>query len=169
MQVITLTTLAFAVLSNALPQTGPPAAPKTTAAPIGGTLASLGSFASSLVPIVSATGGLVGLNSIQQAGLISFLNGVKTGDLRGLAEFLQFPQFPKTFMGGLLVFLDPLFKIPEIQKYAPSYLDWRNVSTIPFLAATEYGPVPTGCSPYELIIGRFPYGWPQTFEADFAL
>ena len=69
------------------------------------------------------TGGLLGLNKVQTAGIVSFLKGVGTGDLRGLGEFLQFPDFPKTFMGGRLNFLDPLFKIPEIQKYGPRYLD----------------------------------------------
>lgn len=149
MRAATLLTAAFAVFSDALPQFAPPKAPNGTASLAGGF--------GSLVPLVSATGGLVGLNSVQQAGLISFLNGAGTGDLRGLAEFLAYPEFPKSFMGGFLSWLDPLFKVPEIQKYAPTYLDWRNVSTIPFIAPTALGPIPTGCSQYELLIGRYTY------------
>jgi hypothetical protein len=152
MRTTTLITITFSVLSNALPQTSsPPAAaagaPKGAAAPAGGL--------SSLIPLLGGLGAMTGLNTVQQAGLTSFLNGLTTGDLRGLAEFLQFPDFPKTFLGGILGFLDPLFKVPEIRKHAPTYLDWRNASTIPFLAPMALGPVPTACSPYELIIGMF--------------
>jgi hypothetical protein len=144
MHATTLIAIAFAVLSDALPQNAPATAPR------GAAPADL----SSLIPLVSGMGGLVGLNAVQQAGLVSFLKGAGTGDLRGLAEFLQFPEFPTTFMGGLLKFLDPLFKVPEVRKYAPTYLDWRNRSTIPFLAPMALGPIPAECSPYELLIGR---------------
>jgi hypothetical protein len=72
-------------------------------------------------------------------------------------------------MGGLLNFLDPLFKVPEIRKYAPTYLDWRNASTIPFLAPMALGPIPTECSQYELLIGRSSHSWPQIVEVNFTL
>jgi hypothetical protein len=163
-----LVSVALVVLSDALPQNGSPPLPKSTAtpkvtpAPNGNPLANFGLFAASLAPVVSLTGGLFGLNKVQTAGLVSFLKGVGTGDLRGLGEFLKFPDFPKTYMGGLLVFLDPLFRIPEIQKYGPLYLDWRNTSTIPFLAPMEFGPIPTGCSAYEVLIGQCSHKRPMT-------
>ena len=130
MHSVTLLTVAFAALSNALPQTSTPPPAKGT--PKGG------------------SGGIGGLLS-----LVGFSTppGADGPDLRPLAEFLKNPNLGKS---QALSFLDPLVKVPEIVKYAPAYLDWRNISQVPFIVAMPYGPKPTGCSPYEILIGMLP-------------
>lgn len=151
MRATTLITIAFAVLADALPQGIPASAPVAAAE-----LAPKAPFAglSGFIPIVQFGGRLVGLNEKQQSAFIDFLNGTKIGDMRGLAEFLEYPEFPKNFMGGMLRFLDPLFKVPGIEKYAKAYLDWRDPLKAPFIAPMAFGPIPDGCSAYELLLGK---------------
>ncbi len=74
-------------------------------------------------------------------------------DLTGLASFLKNPSIPKLLSSFGITGVEPLWKVPNIQKYAPAYLDFRNISNVPFVVPMPYGPAPTGCSPYELIIG----------------
>jgi hypothetical protein len=56
--------------------------------------------------------------------------------------------------GWDLRFLADIFKVPNLEKYVDSYLDWRNMSTIPFLGPMAMGPVAIGCNKYELLIGK---------------
>jgi hypothetical protein len=145
-----LLTVALAVLSNALPQAGPPSPGKG------------GVGAKGPPPAKGGKGGAGGKvnTSALMGGINNLLKGKQPGtdgpDLRGIAEFLKDPSIP-TMLGGALSFLGPLFKIPDIQKFGASYLDFRNISQLPFVVKMPHGPVPPpGCSQYEMIIGKFP-------------
>jgi hypothetical protein len=126
--------ISFALLSNALPQTSPKVLPqgkggKSGSAPNGGA-----GILGGLIPRTPA--------------------GADGPDLRGFATFLKDPSIPKLLGQIGITGLEPLWKIPEIQKYAPNYMDFRNKSNLPFVIAMPNGPAPTGCSPYEILIGR---------------
>jgi hypothetical protein len=69
-------------------------------------------------------------------------------DLVGLINII------KAFPGPDLRPIAALFNVPEIAKYIETYLDWRNVSAVPFIGPLAYGPAPTGCNKYEILIGR---------------
>jgi hypothetical protein len=125
-----LLTIAFAAFSTALPQTPPatvPSAPNGVAPPKGA--------ASPKAPSQGKSGSGGGV------------------DLRPLAELLKDPSYPKK-LPSILQSLAPLWDVPDLPKFAPSYLDWRNSSNIPFVMVMPNGPAPTGCSPYELLIGE---------------
>jgi hypothetical protein len=136
MHSITLLIISFAILSNAFPQVSPKAPSQRKGGkggrPKGG----------------QPKGGLGGL-----------LGGTPPGadgpDLRGLAQFLKTPSIPKLLASFGIKGLDPLWQVPGIQEYAPFYLDFRNISQLPFVVKMPMGPAPTGCSPYEMLIGRF--------------
>jgi len=124
--------ISFALLINALPQTSPKA-PSQGKGGKGGTTPGAGLLAG-LIPRTPA--------------------GADGPDLRGFATFLKDASIPR-LLGSLgITGLEPLWKVPEIQKYAPSYMDFRNRSNLPFVMAMPNGPAPTGCSPYEMLIAR---------------
>jgi len=131
---IALLTVSFAILSNASPQVPSQGkGGKGIGAPKGGL--PKGGF---------PKGGLGGL----------FGGAGKGQDLSGFAEALKNPSMPK-MLGALgIPGLEDLWKVPDIQKYAPKYLDFRNISNVPFVAAMKMGPAPTGCSKYEILIAR---------------
>jgi hypothetical protein len=137
--------ISFALLINALPQTSPKA-PSQGKGGKSGTTPGAGLLAG-LIPRTPA--------------------GADGPDLRGFATFLKDASIPR-LLGSLgITGLEPLWKVPEIQKYAPSYMDFRNRSTLPFVMAMPNGPAPTGCSPYEMLIGRFLlYGHINSRHAD---
>jgi len=123
---IALLTISFAILGNTLPQ-APQNAP-------------------------SQSNGGKGKGAPKGGGARPRANGQ---DLSGLAEFLKDPSIPKMLGSFGITGLDALWKVPDIQKYAPKYLDFRNISNLPFVVAMPNGPAPTGCSPYEMLIGMF--------------
>jgi hypothetical protein len=137
---IALLTLSFGALINAIPQAPAPEAAKG-AAPKGG------------APKGGAKGGLAGLAGL--GSMFSTPAGADGPDMRGLADFLKNPSTGKTLGSLGIPGIDALWKVPDIQKYAPSYLDFRNMSQLPFIVMMPNGPAPTGCSPYEMLIGMF--------------
>jgi hypothetical protein len=124
-----LLTISLAVLSDAFPQT-PPKEPSQ-----GKAGASFLSGLSSLLPTTPP--------------------GADGPDLRGLVDFLRSASVPKLLGSFGITALDPLFKVPDIQTYGKEYLDFRNISNFPFIVKWQNPKPPTGCSPYEVLIGRF--------------
>jgi hypothetical protein len=136
MYYIPVLTVSFALFTNAFPQAPPMAPSQEKGAPKGG----------------SGTGGAPksGLG-----GIFTTPPGADGPDMRGLADFLKTPSIPKLLGSFGIKGVEPLWNVPGIQEYAKSYLDFRNISNLPFVVAMPYGPSPTGCSPYEILIGRF--------------
>jgi hypothetical protein len=93
-------------------------------------------------PVPQAGGGLGALG-----GLLGSLGGGGGLDLEALINLI------KPFPGPDLRPIAALFQVPGITQYIEKYLDWRDVSKVPFIGALEYGPAPTGCNKYEILIG----------------
>src|ERR1700753_1342595 len=47
-----------------------------------------------------------------------------------------------------------IFKVPNIVRYVDYYLDWRNLSKVPFFHPNPFGPAPTSCAKQEVIVAR---------------
>jgi hypothetical protein len=137
-------------------------------------LLSSGAYAAPVpqLPDLSALLGSLGLGGSGAAGLLGSLGGGAAGGfdplaaLGSLASLLPTPK-PATDSNGAafaawlrnasgpdLRFLGDIFRVPNLEKYIDSYLDWRNVSQVPFIGPLKFGPAPTGCNKYEIIIGE---------------
>jgi hypothetical protein len=92
-----------------------------------------------------------------QAGDLGALLGGLGGVAGGNAGGFSLWDIIKNIPGPDLRFLSAIFHVPNIEKYVPTYLDWRNISTVPFIGPLAFGPAPTGCNKYEILIGRISF------------
>ena len=63
-------------------------------------------------------------------------------------------NMPKKYGGNDYRAMGDIFKVPNLGRYVDQYLDWRNVSEVPFYKPTPMGPAPTSCARHEVIVAR---------------
>jgi hypothetical protein len=109
---------------------------------------------SALTSVVVAVAGVIAAPMPQQGGLDGLFGLL--GGLGGAGGGFDLWSFVKNIPGPDLRFLSAIFFVPNIEKYVPTYLDWRNISAVPFIGPMAFGPAPSGCSRYEILIGKPP-------------